>query len=276
MYIKKMNMPSDFNILISNDDGYNAKGLRELVELMRPYGTLTVISPKTHQSGMSTAVSIGNKVIAYKKIREEEGATWHYLDASPASCVKYALDQLFPDRRCDLVVCGINHGSNAAVATNYSGTMGAAEEAAINGIPSIGVSLCEYDDDANFSKIRRYFPAILEKLMKNLPERRGIAYNINFPPSEVPIQGVRVCHEGYGFWVEEFEPWMVPGGTAQGEEGEKLYVMRGRFVDDSPAEDRYSDHHAVEDGFIAITPQTFDRTDHYEALRLKDIMEVDF
>lgn len=271
-----MNMPSDFNILITNDDSYNAKGLRELVEMMRPYGTITVVAPKNHQSGMSTAVTIGSKLIAYKKIRKEKGVTWTYLDASPASCVKFALDKIFPERKCDLVLCGINHGSNASVATNYSGTMGAAEEAAINGIPAIGVSLCEYDDDANFSKVRRYFPAIFEKLMKNLPERKGISYNINFPPTDVPVCGIRVCNEGYGYWVEEFEPWMVPGGTAQAEEGESMFVMRGRFVDGTPKDDRKADHHAVDDGFISITPQTFDRTDHEEVKRLSGIMDSDF
>lgn len=274
MCTKKLFMPADFKILIINDDGYNAKGLRELVEIMRPYGTLTIVSPKTHQSGMSVAVSIGDRVIAYKKIKEEEGATWHYLDASPASCVKFALDQIYPDRKCDLVVCGINHGSNAAVAANYSGTMGAAEEAAINGIPSIGVSLCEYGDDINFSKVKRYFPSIFERLMNNMPERKGISYNINFPPSDVPVAGVKVCHSGYGYWIEEFEPWMVPGRST--EEGERLFVMRGRFVDGHPAEDRLADHHAIEDGFISITPQTFDRTDHKEAERLSRIMDVEF
>ncbi len=271
-----MIMPAEFNILITNDDAYNAKGLRELVEMMRPYGTITVVAPKNHQSGMSTAVSIGNKLIAFKEFKKEKGVTWSYLDATPASCVKFALDKIFPDRKCDLVVCGINHGSNASVATNYSGTLGAAEEAAINGIPSIGVSLCEYDDDANFSKVRRYFPAIFEKLMKNLPSRKGICYNINFPPSEVPVSGIRVCHEGYGYWVEEFEKWMVPGGTAQAEEGESMYVMRGRFIDGTPKHDRSSDHHALDDGYISITPQTFDRTDHEEVRRLSRIFDKDF
>ena len=98
-------MPAEFNILITNDDAYNAKGLRELVEMMRPYGTITVVAPKNHQSGMSTAVSIGNKLIAFKEFKKEKGVTWTYLDATPASCVKFALDKIFPDRKCDLVVC---------------------------------------------------------------------------------------------------------------------------------------------------------------------------
>ena len=271
-----MIMPSNLNILITNDDGYNSKGLRELVEMMRPYGNLTIVAPKTFQSGMSSAVSIGSKILALKKIWGSEKETWYYLDATPVSCVKFALDKIFPDRKCDLVLCGINHGSNASTATNYSGTMGAAEEAAINGIPSIGVSLCEYGDDANFSKVRRYFPAIFEKLMDNLPERKGISYNINFPPSDIPVSGIRACHEGYGYWVEEFERWMVPGGSGQGEEDEDLYVMRGRFVDGTPSDDRMADHHALEDGYISITPQTFDRTDYEEASRIAGIMDRDF
>ena len=287
MSTKILNMPSNLNILITNDDGYTSKGLRELVEIMRPYGKVTVIAPKTHQSGMSVAVSIGGRILAYKKVGEEDGVSWAYLEGTPASCVKFALDKVFPDRKCDVVLSGINHGSNASVATNYSGTMGAAEEAAINGIPGIGVSLSEYGDDADFSKVKEYFPALFEKIMDNLPERRGISYNINFPPSEVEIKGVRVCHEGLGFWTEELEPFGRSLTEAEGrslshvdepgrDDGVLLFLMRGRFVDASPKDDRESDHHAVEDGYIAITPQTMDRTDYAEKDRISPLMDVDF
>ena len=186
-------MLSNLNILITNDDGLGAKGLLELVSVMRPYGHLTIVAPKRPQSGMSVAVSLGATLMSFKTVHEEEGETWSYLDATPASCVKYALDKIFPDRKCDVVISGINHGTNAATATNYSGTLGAAEEVAINGIPAFGVSLCEFDDEPDFSNVKKYFPAIFEKIMSNLPQRKGISYNINFPPPYVPIKGVRVC-----------------------------------------------------------------------------------
>ncbi|MBQ8060870.1 MAG: 5'/3'-nucleotidase SurE [Bacteroidales bacterium] len=271
-----MNMLSNLNILITNDDGLGARGLLELVSVMRPYGHLTIVAPKRPQSGMSVAVSLGATLMSYKKVLEEEGASWSYLDATPASCVKYALDKIFPDRRCDVVISGINHGTNTATATNYSGTLGAAEEAAINGIPAIGVSLCEFGDDPDFSKVKEYFPAIFERIMSNLPERKGISYNINFPPSGVQIKGVRVCHQGKGFWIEELEPWNGAMPLEGVEEGEKMFVMRGRFIDDTPEDDRLADHHAVQDGYVSIAPQTFIRTDFEEVDRLNGFMNSDF
>ena len=113
-------------ILLTNDDGYNAKGIKVLAEIMKQFGEVTVIAPKTHQSGMSMAVSLGFKQIAHKDL----GKGWHYVDATPASCVKFGLNTMFLDNYPDVVVSGINHGSNASTASCYSGTLGAAEEAA--------------------------------------------------------------------------------------------------------------------------------------------------
>ena len=118
------------NILITNDDGYSAKGIHVLAEIMCQFGNVTVIAPKTHQSGMSMAVSLGLKQIAYKELPDEKPGKWSYLDATPASCVKFGLNVPFLDHFPDVVVSGINHGSNAASAACYSGTLGAAEEAA--------------------------------------------------------------------------------------------------------------------------------------------------
>jgi 5'-nucleotidase len=269
-------MPSNLNILITNDDGYSSKGIHELVSMMRQFGRITVVAPRTHQSGMSVAVSLGNRPCAYKYLGEKDGVSWSWLDATPASCVKFALDKIFPDRKCDVVICGINHGSNASVATNYSGTMGAAEEAAINGIPAIGVSLCEFGEDADFSSVTERFPAIFSKLMDNWPKGRGMSYNINFPPSDVPVKGVRVCHQGYGYWVEEFETWDGAVPPEVNERVDGLYIMRGRFLDGSPGGDGFADHHALEDGYISITPQTIDRTDHDEERRLGSMMNEEF
>ena len=269
-------MPSDLNILITNDDGYSSKGIRELVAMMRQFGRVTVVAPRTHQSGMSVAVSLGNRPLAYKFLGVIDGVSWSWLDASPASCVKFALDKIFPGRRCDVVVCGVNHGTNASVATNYSGTMGAAEEAAINGIPAIGVSLCEFGDDPDFSSVAGRFPAIFSKLMDNWPTGRRMSYNVNFPPAATPVKGVRVCHQGYGYWVEEFEPWEGSAPSEITDRVDGLYVMRGRFLDGSPREDRCADHHALEDGYISISPQTIDRTDHDEERRLGSLLNEEF
>ena len=269
-------MPSKLSILITNDDGYASKGIAELVSCMRQFGRITVVAPKYPQSGMSVALTLGRKPIAYRALRQEDGVSWAYVDGTPASCVKFALDQVFQDRKCDVIVCGINHGSNASVATNYSGTMGAAEEAAINGIPAIGVSVCDYSDDADFSVVKDLFPGIFKDLYGHSIPGSGVCYNVNFPHAGVPVRGVRVCHEGLGYWTRELDPWdlpEVPGGL---EDGESLYVMRGRFVDSAPGADRAADHHALEDGYISITPQTVDRTDRAEEARLSMLMNKDF
>ncbi len=292
MLIKQMLMSKELNIFITNDDGYTAKGIHALVRMMRTFGRVTVIAPKHHQSGMSTAVSMGGKAMAYRKVSDSPAESWAYLDATPASCVKFAVDEVFKDGKPDVVVCGINHGSNAASAVNYSGTLGAAEEAAINGIPGIGVSLDTMHPDADFSAVEAIFPSIFMKLMENLPDRKGTFYNINFPNIPLPeIKGVRVGHQGYGHWEKEFLPWDVDFFLKRGfspeslgqtsnppkEEGEELYLMAGEFVDDSPAEDRLADHHILEDGYVSIVAHNIDFSDGPEIERLRTIgLDQDF
>lgn len=155
-------MSDELNILLTNDDGYQAGGIHSLADMMRQFGRITAVAPKFHQSGMSMAVSMGGRAIAYKELPTEDGVRWSYLDATPASCVKYGLDEIFWPQKPDVVVCGINHGSNAATAANYSGTLGAAEEAALNGILGIGVSLDTMSLDADFSVVNEYSPAYSE------------------------------------------------------------------------------------------------------------------
>lgn len=276
-------MAPELNILVTNDDGYRSKGLDILTDMLRPMGRITSIAPKYHQSGMSMAVSMGCKAIAYRPLPADGLAFRAYIDATPASCVKYGLDNIMVDDRPDVVVCGINHGSNAATAANYSGTLGAAEEAALNGIIGIGVSLDTFRPDADFSAVQQYFPAIFRKLMDNRPERRGIFYNINFPDLPADrIRGVRVGHEGCGHWEREFQPWNLDQFSRRGivpveagvpldppcEEGETLYMMVGDFVDDSPASDTLADHHLLQAGYISIVAHRVDNTDYDEIARL--------
>ena len=270
------------NILITNDDGYKAKGIRVLAEIMRQFGSVTVIAPKKHQSGMSMAVSLGLKQIAYRDMGNIDGADWSYLDATPASCVKFGLNVRFPDKFPDVVVSGINHGSNASSASCYSGTLGAVQEAALNGIPGIGVSLNSMNPDADFSSVQKFFPAIFDKIMGNLPERKGIYYNVNFPKlAPENIKGLRVGCQGKGRWIREFQEWdpsayshlgitpemLDQTSVANPEDGEKLYMMVGDYLDD-PQNSTLADHHLMQDGYVSIVAHNIDTTDYDELQRI--------
>lgn len=275
------------HILITNDDGYQAKGIHTLASIMKGFGDVTVIAPKKHQSGMSMAVSLGFKQIAYKEL----GDGWHYLDATPASCVKFGLNVMFPDRFPDVVVSGINHGSNAATASCYSGTLGAAEEAALNGIPAIGVSLDTLHPDADFSGVETYFGKIFSMLMKDYPSKYGVYYNVNFP--DIPadrIKGVRTGYQGKGRWVREFKDWdldtykkygitpemLGQSSVPQVEEGEQLYMMVGDFLDD-PRNTGLADHRLMKEGYVSVVAHNVDCTDYEEMRRLSaDGMDSDF
>ena len=270
-------------ILITNDDGYQAKGIKVLAEIMKQYGDVTVIAPKHHQSGMSMAVSLGLKQISYKDM----GDGWHDVDATPASCVKFGLNTIFAGKFPDVVISGINHGSNAATASCYSGTLGAAAEAALNGIPAIGVSLCTLHPDADFSAVEKYFEEIFTSLMNDYPKRHGIYYNVNFP--NIPasdIKGIRAGTQGLGRWVREFQEWdakyyakygVTPEMLGQSsspllEDGEKLYMMVGNFMDDERNTDK-ADHRLVEQGYISIVAHNIDCTDYQETERLTQIFQ---
>ena len=266
------------HILITNDDGYQAKGIKILAEIMKKFGEVTVIAPKTHQSGMSMAVSLGFKQIAHKNL----GNGWHYVDATPASCVKFGLNTVFLDKFPDVVVSGINHGSNASNASCYSGTLGAAEEAALNGIPGIGVSLDSLHPDADFSCVEAFFGEIFENIMSNLPSKHGIYYNVNFPDLPAKqIKGVKVGYQGKGRWIREFQEWDVSyfekygitpemlgqSSTPVLEEGEELYMMVGDFEDD-PRNTFEADHRLVKNGYVSVVAHNVDCTDYEETRRL--------
>lgn len=266
-------------ILITNDDGYEAKGIKVLAQIMSAFGEVTVIAPKKHQSGMSMALSLGFKQIAHKDL----GEGWHYVDATPASCVKFGLNTVFLNDFPDVVVSGINHGSNASVASCYSGTLGAVEEAALNGIPGIGVSLDTLHPDADFSGVERYFGEIFSMIMEDYPKKYGVYYNVNFP--DIPadrIKGIKAGSQGRGRWIKEFKEWDVRHYAKYGitpemlgqssdpvlEEGEDLYMMVGEFLDDlaNPAD---ADHLLVADGYISVVAHNVDCTDYQELERLR-------
>ena len=272
-------------ILISNGDGYKAAGLHVLARVMAQFGEVTVVAPKYHQSAMSAAVSLGVRQLAYKDLPEEGPGTWSYLDATPASCVKFGLQFKYEARNPDLVVGGINHGSNASTGCNYSATIGVVEEGAINGIKAIGVSIDTHRADADLSAVEALLPSIIRHLLDHWPDRRGIYYNINFPnlPQE-EIKGVRFARQGRGYWVKEFEDWNEERLSELGltdvflwqqhrvdlEEGERSYFMKGEFVNEDTDPDM-ADHLLMKQGWITIVPCQADPTDYPELERLKSL-----
>ena len=272
-------------ILVTNDDGYRSQGIGALVNIMKKFGDVTVVAPKFHQSGTAMAVSLGFRPIAVKDLGVKDGVRWVYVDATPASCVKFALDNVFTDGKPDLVVSGINHGSNAATAACYSATLGAAQEAAINGIPAVGVSIDNIWSEADFHAVETIFPEIIERIHASGPYPRGTYFNINFPDLPASkIKGVRIGHMGLGHWEREFETWDPKWFSLRGidlsalhlkkeesepEEGESMYFMIGSFVDES-ADDAEADHRLMKAGYVAITVHNFDNTDMKTACWLKD------
>lgn len=269
-------------ILVTNDDGYAYKGIETLVEILRPLGEITVVCPKYHQSGTSMAVSMGFKPIAVKQFRTKP-EPWYYIDATPSSCVKYALDEIYTDGAPDLVVSGINHGMNVGSAALYSGTLGACREAALAGVPAVGISLDSFNPDADFSTLARMFPKILLRLLEVSSGRFGTYYNVNFPNlPEKQIKGIRFGKQGVQHWVKEFRPYdhrafsdyvILPEAVGriripEIEPDEKVYMMAGDMVSD-PRNTPDCDNVLLEEGYIAISPLTIDSTDYEELEMLK-------
>ena len=280
------------NILLTNDDGYDRKALAVLVSIMKRFGDVTVVAPKTPQSGMSLSVSMGFRPIAVKKLKEVPGERWWYLDGTPASCVKYGIDNVFlPEgRRPDLVVSGINYGANFATAALYSGTIGAVEEAAVNGIPGIGVSLDDFSADADFSAFGQLLPGIMEKLIPHVTGRgrkHGEFYNINFPALPAcRIKGIKAGKMGFCHWEDEYKPYDVAqlrekyGFNAPKEHldivaaalpGEEFLVMAGDMIDEE-INDSCSDNRIVKEGYISITAHNMDNSDKDEAAVLNSML----
>lgn len=272
-------------ILVTNDDGFDAKGMIALVEILRPFGELLIVAPKSAQSGMSMAVSMGHRPIAVKHIKDLPGESWWYLDGTPASCVKYGIDNIYWPEKPDFVVSGINHGSNAATAAIYSGTIGAAMEGAVNGIPSIGVSLDSFDPDADFSCVKALFPALFEKLAKQARPRFGTFYNVNFPNlSADRIKGIVPSGMGMAHWEREYRDYQefvqekgfqpAPADldyVRNKEDGEDIYVMAGDFTSNC-GNIASADHLLLAQGYVTVTPHTIDNTDHNEYQRLCGII----
>lgn len=247
-------------ILITNDDGVNAKGLGEITRLARPFGDVVVIAPNESYSGMSHAITMHHPLFV-QTISQEPGLNVYSVTGSPVDCVKIGLDELLCGREPDLIISGINHGSNANVSVIYSGTMGAATEGCLYKIPSIGFSLTDHDLDADFSAFDTYAPPIIEQMLRADNARR-FCLNVNVPNIAPPeIRGVRICRQTRGNWRESFVHRTDPHGR-------DYYWMRGMFYNDEPqAED--TDEWALSHGYVAIVPVQLDLTDYTRLEQLR-------
>lgn len=240
-------------ILVTNDDGISAKGIRALVEVMSEIGTVVVVAPDKPQSAMGHAITINNMLYLNKISDENALITEYSCSGTPVDCVKIAVNEVLKQKP-DLCVSGINHGSNSSINVIYSGTMSAAVEAGIEGIPAIGFSLLDYDWNANFDEIKTYVKKIaLQVLEKKLPE--GVILNVNFPKlAENEIKGIKICRQAKAIWEEKFDKRKSPMGK-------EYYWLSGEFVNYDKGED--TDEWALSNGFISVVPVQYDMTAHH-------------
>lgn len=235
-------------ILISNDDGYQAKGINELIEMIRQFGDIFVVAPDSARSGSSMAIT-STVPVKNKLIREEEGVTVWSCSGTPDDCVKMAFEVLCP-RRPDLVIGGINHGNNCAVNAHYSGTVSIAFEGCLKGVPSIAFSLDDMGHDADFSQMKPYVQQIVRMALGGgIPQ--GVCLNVNAPATE-DIKGMKVQKMGMGEWYEEWQERIHPHGG-------KYYWISGYYAESDP-DDESTDTWAIKHGYVAITPLHLDLT----------------
>ena len=250
-------------ILVTNDDGINAPGIRTLVSVIKDIGDVIVVAPDSPQSGMGHAITI-NSTLHSSRITPKNSEIIEYsCSGTPADCVKLAINELMP-RKPDLCVSGINHGSNSSINVIYSGTMSAAIEAGIEGVPAIGFSLLDYSWNADFSHSKDFIRKItLNALNNGIP--KGVVLNVNIPAvKKSDIKGVKICRQAKAYWVEEFDKRKNPLG-------QEYYWLTGKFVNKDQGED--TDEWALKNNYISIVPVEFDLTAHHA---IQGLNEWDF
>lgn len=235
-------------ILISNDDGIQAKGIQELINAICPLGEVVVIAPDGPRSGMSGAIT-SETPLRIRKISEKEDLTIYTTNGTPVDCIKLGINEILK-KKPDLVIAGINHGSNAAISILYSGTMGAALEGCIVGIPSFGISLCDHSPDADFSEAIKYAKLVAKNiLLEGLP--KGICLNVNVPKGK-EIYGIKICSQTEGKWTTEYE-------KSRDGAGRNIFWLTGAFENHQP-DNPNTDEWALSNGYVAIVPSKIDMT----------------
>ena len=241
-------------ILVTNDDGINAPGIRFLIEIMNDFGDVVVVAPDSPKSGMGHAITINSTLYCEPiVINKNEPQSEYSCSGTPVDCVKIAVNEILK-RKPDLCVSGINHGSNSSINIIYSGTMSAAVEAGTQGIPAIGFSLLDYSLDADFSHSKEFIKRIVSECLKNgMPE--GVVLNVNIPKiSNSKLKGIKICRQANGVWEEKFDKRTNPLGR-------DYYWLSGKFVNNDKGED--TDEWALENEYVSITPTQFDLTAHH-------------
>lgn len=240
-------------ILVTNDDGISAPGLRALISVMKELGDVAVVAPDSPQSATGHAITINNTLTINKVDIDPDIETEYSCSGTPVDCVKFAVSEIL-HRKPDLCVSGINHGSNSSINVIYSGTMSAAVEAGIEGIPAIGFSLLDYNWNADFEQIKSSIRKITTEVLENgLPD--GVILNVNFPKlKKSEIKGIKICRQAKAMWQERFDKRQSPMGK-------DYYWLTGKFVNLDNGED--TDEWALEHGFISVVPVQFDLTAHH-------------
>ncbi|MFC2126845.1 5'/3'-nucleotidase SurE [Bacteroidota bacterium] len=239
-------------ILITNDDGISAPGIRKLIQVMKKIGDVVVVAPDSPQSGKGHAITL-DATLYVKKVKTSNPEDLEFeCSGTPADCVKLGIKEVLK-RKPDLCVSGINHGSNASINVIYSGTMSAAIEAGIEGVPSIGFSLLDYDWEADFEGLEPYVEKIALQVLENgLPD--GVVLNVNFPKrTEKQYKGIKVVRQARANWNEKFDKRVNPMGK-------EYYWLTGEFENLDGGED--TDEYVLENNYVSIVPVQFDLTAH--------------
>lgn len=246
-------------ILITNDDSINAPGIKALISFMAEIGTVVVVAPDSPQSGMGHAITVNDTLQIHKLSQDNDAIIQYTCSGTPADCVKIAVNEIL-HQKPDLCVSGINHGSNASINVIYSGTMSAAVEAGVEGIPAIGFSLLDYNWEANFEPSKKFVQTIVKQVLEHkLPE--GIVLNVNIPNLlERDIKGIKICRQAKGYWAEKFDKRQTPFGK-------DYYWLTGTFINQDEGDD--TDEWALKNGYVSVVPVQFDLTAHQAVNYLK-------
>ena len=250
-------------ILVVNDDGIFAPGIRALVEAVQELGDVVIVAPDSPQSAKGHALTIHDPIRINKDKKIFHGLEAYECSGTPVDCVKLAKNVVLKGRKIDLCVSGINHGSNSSINIIYSGTMSAAMEASLEGIPSVGFSLCDFSFDADFEPCKSYIKKICEFMLHK--ELKTNLLNVNFPKLAFDkIKGLKICRQAEARWVEEFLENRDPLGKP-------YYWLTGKFINFEP-EAKDTDEWALQNGYVSVVPIMHDLTAHNYITHLKNTL----